>query len=769
MANKKDFANVGPVKPDVPTNVFDKSHTNNLTMRPGRATPIMCDLVPPRTSGTIKPYVALDMHPTAFPLQTNVRLHTAFYKVPLRILFKDYKDMWGQHAADGSIATPQTQIQVPHVKRFGTSWFKTGSLADYLGIPSTVVTEEDNEVTLPPVPLRGEYTYISTYLSRILSLNNDQNGSWSVLVPDTTGLQTVHYSHRLFGPIERISSNVLKFRVVSTNPTLENATSAERRVYLNLFYKHQNLFNAIEFEGDNYVSVDFVFERQQSGYYYYDASITLPENVYSLLYERGQQFKNTYITIGHETITSVFGTSIPLYNNAAVTTLDGTFKDAEGEIALSAVPAGDGRATILSQTYKSSQPVYRTPSDWHFSFHEENGVTKEPLIPLSVLPFRAYEFIKNFFFNNERITPFTIDGRPVFNKFITTDESGWDDKTPLDFFNVPFEYDLFTTCVKTPQFGNAPLVGITSNDDESANLIMRVSASEDGQNPSTYNIGVRIDPVTNRIISIDNYESLSQQSSAAVRLQEAIQYGISINDLRSVSALQRFQERHLRAGTKIQNIIYEFFGVSPDLGEEFPEFLGGCTQMLNTSKVVSTATTEGASLGEFKGQGAINGVGQEIHYSTQEDCYIIGISYISVTPCYSQMLPAHWTKSKLLDFYNPQFANLGLQPVYKHQLAPLQLTKDKIGDVFGYNRPYADYVSMQDEVHGDFRESMSDFLLQRIFGSAPDLGADFIYINSEDLTDVWQDMDDNDKFFGQFYFDYRCKLPIPRFAVPRII
>lgn len=143
--------------------------------------------------------------------------------------------------------------------------------------------------------------------------------------------------------------------------------------------------------------------------------------------------------------------------------------------------------------------------------------------------------------------------------------------------------------------------------------------------------------------------------------------------------------------------------------------------------------------------------------------------YFSCTPAYSQMLPRHFTKSELLDFYNPQFANLGLQPVYRHQLAPLQLDPDEVGEVFGYNRPYADYVSMQDEVHGDFRTNMADYLMQRIFANKPELSEQFINIYSKDVTNVFLDREDNDKIFGQIYFDMRAKLPMPRFAVPRII
>lgn len=226
----------------------------------------------------------------------------------------------------------------------------------------------------------------------------------------------------------------------------------------------------------------------------------------------------------------------------------------------------------------------------------------------------------------------------------------------------------------------------------------------------------------------------------------------------------------MKAGSaRYSDIVEEFFGVRPALGEEHPTYLGGISRRVMVNKITNTAQSEGNPLGDFAGTASVAGKAKRIKVFCKEPCYIMGILYFSVTPLYSQMLPKHFTKFELLDFYNPIFANIAPQPVYCKQIAPLQLGDNEIDDVFGYNRPYADYVSRQDEVHGDFRGNMRDFLFQRLFFEKPRLNESFINIHSGDLTNIFSNTDDNDKIFGQIAFGIRAKLPIPRYSTPHIL
>lgn len=784
MADKSVFANQGPTKPSVPMSTYDLSHSNNMTARLGVAYPCWVYDAPAGSSFKIRPYVAFDMQPFVFPIQTNIRIHVKFYRVPKRILWKHFKEFIGQHGPNGSTTNPYT---MPFIKRV-ENFYHTRSLADYLGIPSTTVSDFNGTRQVP--------------VSFVHSYRTLRDGNQTDFLPTNTYTEDLYLRHGFSFSCESdldLSTPVFFFRF--RLPAGKSVTDLTGNLF---FAQYDSVFSATDVYGDYYPygylagqqeNVDYfrahvtelAFQAGgvlseddvDAGKWSYltgsidDRMVTIVMNLPAdFLQSRNGSYQ--FALIWPSSSWTLFGGPTSAFT-VETTTIDGaaTSKDDVTEIELTSTINVSNLPHWENCVYHFASAAVNSSTATHF--RSVSG--EDPVLPLNALPFRAYEFIGNYFFRNERVTPFMKDGHPVFNEFITNDGDGADGTTPVDFFSVPYEYDLFTTCVKEPQFGNAPLVGITTNSDNSAVMHMQdISVDGDGTvlQDGTYNIGVRLDDDAN-IISISNYDEVADKPSV-MRLQEAIQYGISINDFRNVNALQRFQERHLKAGTKYQNIVFEFFGTNPPIGEEYPTYLGGVTSPIKVSKITNMADTQSMQLGDFAGQGSFNAKGNRIKCFCSEDSIIMGIVYFTCTPVYSQKLDRMWTKSHLLDYYNPQFANLGPQPVYKHQLCPLQLSNTGDADdpadlfsVFGYNRPFSEYVSCQDEVHGDFRETMQRYLLQRRFSGVPSLNEDFININPDELTDVFSVLLNTDKIFGQIYFDIRAKLPIPRFAVPRII
>ena len=119
---------------DVKVNNFDWSHANNLTTQIGRITPIFCDLVPAKTSFRVNPRFGLQFMPMVFPIQTRMKARISFYRYPLRALWKDYKDFIGNF---------REGLEEPYIN-FNTNaklkaMASTGSLGDYLGLPTTLI------------------------------------------------------------------------------------------------------------------------------------------------------------------------------------------------------------------------------------------------------------------------------------------------------------------------------------------------------------------------------------------------------------------------------------------------------------------------------------------------------------------------------------------------------------------------------------------------------------------------------------------------------
>ena len=802
MADRGVFANQGPTRPNIDKSLFDLSHSNNLTARLGRAYPVLVYDAPAGSSFRIKPRMAFDVQPMLFPIQTPIHAHISIFKIPKRILMKSYKDFIGQHG----------NHKQPWIAR-PTGWATTGSLADYMGLPTEKVevsTDQYAALNFSRIHRSGSY-YVQDSTVRDFSDINYPVGSGGV--SKTQGVLTSRITEPIY-----TEDGLFRFEILFDHDLTLSGSDFNEFVgkslfiqLLNMFSFNENLERAWVPDPDkpkcqvlynvalSYEGVTNVSDFSTAGW---TCPVSEVESVEAPIRDRnGDPIYYTkaaiYIRFTAEMMEFINrGVLNPAYNLHFLMRWDNvlwpyfgqegsTIRDevnfdtyVDGDVHTEGDPSelkADLYSRVAMLTYGLTNPfTYQSSvarSYNNTAIFSTSDPAVAPKMPINALPFRAYQFIGNYFFRNERVTPFTIDGEETFNQFITTDADGADSDTPVDFWNVPYEYDLFTTCVPTPQFGYAPLVGITTNDkDAMAFFHMQPVDQETGlPSGSPYDIGVNLDGRGN-IMGISNYDDVADKSSV-MRLKEAIQFGISINDFRNVNCLQRFQERYLKAGTKYQNIVYEFFGTNPPIGEEFPEYIGGTTSVMNVGKIVNqTGSNDTAvKLGEFAGTGNFRVKGRKIRCFCSEESYIMGILWFSATPTYSQMLPRLFTKFNLLEFYNPQFANIGLQPVYAHQIAPLQLSDAQLTDVFGYNRPFAEYVSMQDEVHGDFRTSMRNFLMQRIFGSKPQLGSDFLYIKPEDLTDVFSVIENDDKIFGQIWFDIKAKLPIPRFAIPRII
>lgn len=838
MADKRIFGNDGPSKPDLPKSTFDKSYTNNLSARFGRLYPVFCDMVPPNSTAHITPHMAFDMMPTVSPIQANIRSHLSIYKIPLRITWRNYKDFFsrvGNH-------------QVPYIHRTGR-WCETGSLADYMGIPTMNFRKRLLPSKLQFVN-RGyiEYQYIRDHSlvdqvvagrfsdTAVLDIANTPLGDYSpihfmssLISEESNGLFEFQY---LMNPGESVTNNAFSSdyndmfvaafllktgdtRAVEMAPADSAAPWRETVLRASVVKKMitgrlDNVTGNHNYPYDTVTPGGFALSQSSSTFTVAGSDVT--QKIMAC------RLSDSFLTLLNELIVEARGSAqkvMLMFGWRAMVTIDQRFGQFQYVPGYTPVVNQSGLSVSLDNPIHSSytegqqvkdsvsnllsNPVFNLPlhhltgnCTFHGIFVANDPDSENPFVapadgapklPVNAFAFRAYEFIYNFFFRNDRVDPFmklnpdTGEMEPTYNQFLTNDGDGADSTTPVDFFTAPYEYDLFTTCQKTPQFGNAPLVGITTNDDgETAEILMRGQRLVDGQPEDfDYTIAVRLGD-DNRIMQISNYDEIADQPSV-MRLNEAIRYGISINDFRSVNAFQIMQERFLKAGYQYRDLVKEFFGTTPPIGEEFPEYLGGVTRDVTVRKIENVALSADAQLGEFAGTGQVAGHGERVECFCSEWSIIMGVMWFSVTPVYSQKIDKHFLYHTYFDFYNPALMSIGPQPVFNYQLAPLQLPRNADGtideehlaDVFGYNRPWSDMVSKQDEAHGEFRGSMHSYLLQRLFQTVPKLGHDFLHISPEDLTDIFSYVQDTDKFYGAIRFEYYCKMPLPKVSLPRII
>lgn len=190
--------------------------------------------------------------------------------------------------------------------------------------------------------------------------------------------------------------------------------------------------------------------------------------------------------------------------------------------------------------------------------------------------------------------------------------------------------------------------------------------------------------------------------------------GIDINTLRQAVAVQHLLEADARGGTRYTEILTAHFGVtSPDARLQRPEYLGGNRVPININQVVQmSGDTESTKLGSTAAYSLTVDEHEEFVHSFTEHGWILGLCCVRYDHSYQQGLPRSLTRTKRLDYYWPELANLSEQPVYNSEIY-LTGVGGSIADnkgVFGYQEAYADYRYKPNTVHGEMRSQYAQSL-----------------------------------------------------------
>lgn len=705
-------------------NTVDFSFQNNLTTDFGSLRPCFCTPVMPGDSLRIKPTFGLKFMPMVFPVQTRMKASIHYFYVRNRNLWKDWPDFIGK-TKEGLVPpyihlTPQNRDIV-----------NTGSLGDFLGIPtkiygSTIFSGQYN--------LDKMGSYSGSFSGNYMFMTESQFESSVSTNAALTDIFTIKSSSSYFEG---------GFKSYGAPIAGEKIFEAEEGEFLSHIYK-------------GYSTIRFKINPPSngSGWAWYDDS----HRVF-LVDDNGIIVYKGFMRVKPFTEEQLYEIKL-LVSQQTEGMQKEVFYDKNKTYALYIVPSiyfnnVDGvdswqfEATLGSRQYSldaSQLPLSRLP--WRSDENTEG-------IPLSALPFRAYEAIYNVYYRNAENNPLLINGVPEYNKWNRTLEGGADyNFYPIEYHN--WEDDFLTTAVPSPQQGNAPLVGlsgtstVTIGHDDGTTTQMTLDVAEDG--------------------SVTAAHAISGDEATQSALVEAVTYGISINDFRNVNSFQRWLENNIRRGYKYKDQIKTHYGVSVRYDElDMPEFIGGTSQPVLVNQISQTTPTESEPLGAMAGQASSVGQGSEITHYCDEHGFIIGILCVKPVANYSQLLPKYFNVTDTFDYYFPEFGHIGMQPITYSEVAPLQANLEgKLNDVFGYQRAWYDLIAKTDEVHGLFRSDFRNFLINRTFDGTPELGKEFTVIDPNQINDVFAYTENTDKILGQIYMEISKKTPIPLYGIPKL-
>lgn len=714
----------------IDVNSFDWSHVNNLTTNFGRITPVFCELIPAKGSLRINPEFGLELMPMVFPVQTRMFARLNFFKVTLRSMWEDYSDFISNFRDD-----LEEPYLLPGSSNF-SSMFGTGSLGDYLGIPTR---NSGNQVPLTATVKQCSSGSMTVY-SPSVTLQDAVSSIMSGSEPSSNcGL--------VFGNSDG------RLQVASFDISLSGYNDAMRSWQLSIGIKKANGKDLNSYSGS------VLFAASGNSYKIFK-DVTFHWNSTTSLYEAKLTFDEKY-------------TSVKVL-----------LQTSPGIASSSLWQFGPNTASALAFVEESETSYQTTPF-----------ATKDKPANLRLLAyrFRAYESVYNAYYRDIRNNPFVVNGRPVYNKWLPTMKGGAD-STLYELHQCNWERDFLTTAVPNPQQGaNAPLVGLTVGDvvtrSEDGTLSVQkqtVLVDEDG---SKYGISYKVSEDGERLVGVD-YDPVSEKTPvtainsyaelAALATEQSS--GFTIETLRYVNAYQKFLELNMRKGFSYKQIMQGRWDIDIRFDELLmPEFIGGISRELSMRTVEQTVDQQdSASQGQYaEALGSKTGIAgvygstsNNIEVFCDEESYIIGLLTVTPVPIYTQMLPKDFLYNGLLDHYQPEFDRIGFQPITYKEVCPLNLgvtdTVDKANQTFGYQRPWYEYVAKYDSAHSLFRTNMKNFVMSRVFSGLPQLGQQFLLVDPATVNQVFSVTEYTDKIFGYVKFNATARLPISRVAIPRL-
>lgn len=261
---------------------------------------------------------------------------------------------------------------------------------------------------------------------------------------------------------------------------------------------------------------------------------------------------------------------------------------------------------------------------------------------------------------------------------------------------------------------------------------------------------------------------------------------VSVEELRMRLQMQEYLERENTvqgAGNgRYTQTLYAHWGVKGRDGRlQRAEFIGSYKQPLMINEVSQLSEPSAANpLGQMAGQGVSSSRGARFKFRVPEHGYIIGLMAVTPRSAYMQGLPKYWTKFDRLDFYFPEFAHIGEEPIRYRELLNNGFNGD---DIFGYQLRNYDLKVSYDECHGDMAGSLAHWSAARSFATpvsaaqVPKLSPEFVRPASSGDDDIDRifpvdssafETTNADHYVADVYCHMTASRLMPKYSTPRV-
>ena len=207
---------------------------------------------------------------------------------------------------------------------------------------------------------------------------------------------------------------------------------------------------------------------------------------------------------------------------------------------------------------------------------------------------------------------------------------------------------------------------------------------------------------------------------------QSLESVLTINGLRYLYSAANWLNNNVIGGTRyIEQLRTRYKVVSSDARLQRPEMIGSISIPVSIDVVTQTSSTvdDGTdvfALGERAGKASVIGSGKTLTYSCEEFGWFIAILHVAPKAAYFQGIRFNLQREDKFDFWQPEFERVPQRAIRNNEIwASGSTYSPEFGGTFGYTGQYNEYRHHNDEVHGDFQDSLLAFTTARKFSSLP--------------------------------------------------
>lgn len=409
---------------------------------------------------------------------------------------------------------------------------------------------------------------------------------------------------------------------------------------------------------------------------------------------------------------------------------------------------------------------------------------------INALPIRAYVKIWNEYFRDEN-----VDNAAVIktddNDINYVDRNQSIDQVLEDAIKggrcLPVNkfHDYFTSCLPYPQRGPAITLPLEGNapvgmyKDENLTEFGTVMGNSQIFLNQTMSGSALAPNISNSLKGGSRRSLLTGSSSTSSQVSDTAYLAANlgeitaatINDLRKAVAVQQYYEALARGGSRYREQVQALWNVViSDKTVQVPEYLGGGRYHININQIVQTSgqqTSNDTPIGETGAMSVTPVNESSFTKSFEEHGFVIGVCCVRHNHSYQQGLERFWSRKDRLDYYVPQFANLGEQPIKKKEIMLTGDTTDE--ETFGYQEAWADYRMKPNRVSGKMRSNATGTLdfwhYADNYKNVPTLSQSWMKEGKEEIARTLI-VQDEPQFFGAIRVANKTTRRMPLYSVP---